>query len=105
MKGKLLLLVVLAVGLFSCRKDKYDFSEKTNYSCVPRTCEAITARNFERYIVPKKNESSKDIFQEKALEGESVSAYDYLIRVDVGPRKLTGRIYWFEYDEISTYDY
>lgn len=65
MKGKLLLLVVLAVGLFSCRKDKYDFSEKTNYSCVPRTCEAITARNFERYIVPKKNESSKDIFQEK----------------------------------------
>lgn len=28
MKGKLLLLVVLAVGLFSCRKDKYDFSEK-----------------------------------------------------------------------------
>ena len=53
MKGKLLLLVVLAVGLFSCRKDKYDFSEKTNYSCVPRTCEAITARNFERYIVPK----------------------------------------------------
>lgn len=66
MKGKLLLLVVLAVGLFSCRKDKYDFSEKTNYSCVPRTCEAITARNFERYIVPKKNESSKDIFQEKA---------------------------------------
>lgn len=61
MKGKLLLLVVLAVGLFSCRKDKYDFSEKTNYSCVPRTCEAITARNFERYIVPKKNESSKDM--------------------------------------------
>ena len=105
MKGKLLLLVVLAVGLFSCRKDKYDFSEKTNYSCVPRTCEAITARNFERYIVPKKNESSKDIFQEKALEGESVSASDYLIRVDVGPRKLTGRIYRFEYDEISTHDY
>lgn len=28
MKGKLLLLVVLAVGLFSCRKDKYDFSVK-----------------------------------------------------------------------------
>ena len=105
MKGKLLLLVVLAVGLFCCRKDKYDFSEKTNYSCVPRTCEAITARNFERYIVPKKNESSKDIFQEKALEGESVSASDYLIRVDIGPRKLTGRIYWFEYDEISTHDY
>ncbi len=105
MKGKLLLLVVLAVGLFSCKKDKYDFTEKTNYSCVPRTCEAISARNFEKYIVPKKNESSKDIVHEKELEGESVSASDYLIRVDIGPRKLTGRIYWFEYDEISTHDY
>lgn len=65
MKGKLLLLVVLAVGLFSCRKDKYDFSEKTNYSCVPRTCEAITARNFERYIVPKRMSHQKIYFKKK----------------------------------------
>lgn len=105
MKGKLFLLVVLAGSLFSCRKDKYDFTEYACYNCVPRASESVTARNFERYILPKKEESVEDIFYEKELEGESVSASDYLIRVDVGPRKLTGRIYWFEYDEISTHDY
>lgn len=105
MKGKLFLFVVLAVSLFSCRKDVYDFTEDTHYNCVPRVSESVTARNFERYILPEKDESVEDIFYEKELEGESVSASDYLIRVDVGPRKLTGRIYRFEYDEISTHDY
>lgn len=105
MKGKIFLFVVLAVISFSCRKDVYDFTEDTHYYCVPRVSESVTARNFERYILPKKDASAKDIFQEKALEGESVSASDYLIRVDIGPRKLNGRIYRFEYDEVSTHDY
>lgn len=105
MKGKIFLFIVLAVISFSCGKDVYDFTEDTHYYCVPRVCESVTARNFERYILPKKDESVEDIFYEKELEGGSVSASDYLIRVDVGPRKLTGRIYRFEDDEIGTHDY